>query len=272
MYAIRRIVKLAAAAIFTFCCSVTYAQRSVQFEDISFDAAMAKARSTGKLVFVDVRGMNIMPVTKEVESKVFTQDSVADFFNKNCINIRVNMNSAEGKKFAPHLAMLMYPVYVFFDKDTTQIDFVGAGLVVKDHSVLMGKARKALAEAEMRSHNTRSITFAKGSWKEVLAKAKKENKLIFLDAYTTWCRPCMMMAKNVFTLNEVADYYNEHFINVSMDMEKGDGPALVKKYKIRAYPDFLYIDGNGKIVHRNGGYKEAPEFIAVGKQAQQNKK
>lgn len=272
MYAVRGIVKMVAVAILTLCCSVTYAQQSVQFEDISFEDALAKAKATGKLVFVDVRGNNIQPVMKEVEAQVFTQDSVADFFNKNCINIRVNMNSEAGKKFAPHLAMLMYPVYVFFDKDTTQIDFVGAGLVAKDHPVLMGKARKALAEAEMRARNTRTMTFTKGSWNELLAKAKKENKLIFLDAYTTWCRPCIMMAKNVFTLNEVADYYNEHFINVTMDMEKGEGPALVKKYKIKAYPDFLYIDGDGKIIHRNGGYKEAPEFIAVGKEAQQNKK
>lgn len=272
MYAVRGMIKMIAAAMFTLCCSVTYAQQSVQFEDLSFEAAVAKAKATGKLVFVDVRGMNVQQVMKDVETQVFTQDSVAGFFNSNCINIRVNMNSEEGKKFAPHLAMLMYPVYVFFDKDTTQIDYVSAGMVAKDHSLLMGKARKALSEAQMRATNTCAITFTKGSWKELLAKAKKENKLIFLDAYTTWCRPCIMMAKNVFTLNEVADYYNQHFINVSMDMEKGDGPAIAKKYKIKAYPDFLFVDGDGKLVYRSSGYQEAPEFIATGKAASQNKK
>lgn len=272
MYAVRGIAKKIAVVICTLCCSVTYAQKNVQFEDISFDAALVKAKTSGKLIFVDVRGASANPFVKQVETEVFTQDSVAAFFNEHCINIKVDMNSPEGKKFAPNLAMLMYPVYIFFDRDTTQIDFIGAGAVAKEHSALMGKARKALAEAQSRTLNTRAITFNKAPWKQVLAKAKKENKLIFLDAYTTWCRPCIMMAKNVFTLNEVADFYNQHFINVSMDMEKGVGPSLAKKYKIRAYPDFLFIDGDGNIVHRNGGYKEAPEFIAVGKDAQQNKK
>ena len=88
---------------------------------------------------------------------------------------------------------------------------------------------------------SRTIPFNSDNWKGLLAKAKKENKLIFLDAYTEWCRPCIMMAKNVFTQDKVADFYNEHFVNVSMDMEKGEGPLIGKKYKISAYPAFLFI-------------------------------
>lgn len=268
MHALRKIT----VAILTLCCSVVYGQKKIQFENISFNEAIAKAKTTGKLVFVDASNKSQAAMIKQVEDNVFTQDSVATFFNENCISIHVDMGSPEGKEFGRHLAMLMYPVYLFFDKDTTQIDFVGAGLVMKDAGALMKKGRSALAEAGERSRNTRHMEFAKGSWKEVLAKAKKENKLIFLDAYTTWCRPCIMMAKNVFTLNHVADYYNTNFINVTMDMEKGDGPALVKKYKIRAYPDFLWIDGDGNIVHRNGGYQEPDVFIATGKEANSKKK
>lgn len=259
-------------AILTLCCTVVYGQKKVEFQNISFNEALAKAKATGKLVFVDASGANQAAILKQVKDEVFTQDSVATFFNENCISIHVNMAGPEGKEFAKHLAMLMYPVYMFFDKDTTQIDFAGAGMVAKDPPVLMKKARSALAEAKERARNTKHIVFAGGSWKEILAQAKKENKLVFLDAYTTWCRPCIMMAKNVFTLNHVAEYYNTNFINVTMDMEKGDGPALVKKYKIRAYPDFLWIDGDGRIVHRNGGYQEADVFIATGKEANSKKK
>ena len=35
----------------------------------------------------------------------------------------------------------------------------------------------------------RSIRFEEGSYQEVLAKAKKENKLLFIDCYTSWCGP-----------------------------------------------------------------------------------
>ena len=36
----------------------------------------------------------------------------------------------------------------------------------------------------------RSINFEHGTWKEIKEKAGAENKLIFVDAYTSWCGPC----------------------------------------------------------------------------------
>nr|MBA3971052.1 hypothetical protein [Bacteroidota bacterium] len=45
----------------------------------------------------------------------------------------------------------------------------------------------------------RSIEFEHGTFSELLAKAKKENKMIYIDCYTVWCGPCKWMAKNVFT-------------------------------------------------------------------------
>ena len=43
------------------------------------------------------------------------------------------------------------------------------------------------------------INFFKGTFKEAKALAAKEHKIIFMDAYTSWCGPCKRMAKNVFT-------------------------------------------------------------------------
>lgn len=101
-------------------------------------------------------------------------------------------------------------------------------------------------------------------WDEMLALAKSENKLIFMDCYTTWCGPCKALSKNVFTQPKVGEYFNQHFINVKYDMEKGDGAMLNTKYKqyIVGYPTLLVIDKNGKVVHQMAGYKEADELIA----------
>lgn len=241
--------------------------QSVIFQDITFEEAMAQAAKTHKIVFVDVTRAEPTKMEAQVDKDIFSIDTVAKFFNDNCISIRVNMNSDEGRKFAPRLAMLMYPVYVFHDKTGDQLSFIGAAQILKDTFSLMDKARTSLATAKQKEVNTRHIAFVSGSWKQALAKAKKEHKLIFVDAYTTWCRPCIQMAKDIFTLDNVADLYNAHFINVSMDMEKGDGPALIKKYKISAYPDFLFIDGDGNVIHRGGGYQAAKEFIDLGKAA-----
>ena len=104
----------------------------------------------------------------------------------------------------------------------------------------------------------------KKTWKEILALAKKKNKLIFLDAYTTWCGPCKYLQQNVFTDGGVADFFNENFINVQLDMEQGEGKNLSTHYNIRSYPTLLFIDGNGLIVHKAIGAMEAGDFLDLG--------
>lgn len=111
------------------------------------------------------------------------------------------------------------------------------------------------------------IVFETGTWAEIKAKAKKENKLIFMDAFTTWCGPCKWMSKNIFTDKTVADYYNTNFINAKIDMEKGEGLDIAKEYKVSCYPNLVYIDGDGKLVHRAAGSMEAAAFIDLGKTA-----
>lgn len=115
----------------------------------------------------------------------------------------------------------------------------------------------------------RSITFSQLSFKELKEQASKTNKLIFVDAYTTWCGPCKYMAKNVFTNDTVADYYNSHFINAKIDMEKGEGIELAKQYNVNCYPTLLYIDGKGNIIHRESSAMNASNFIELGKRAQE---
>lgn len=110
---------------------------------------------------------------------------------------------------------------------------------------------------------TKEIHFEKSSFADIKAKAKKENKLIFIDAYTSWCGPCKWMAANVFTNDTVADYFNTKFINAKIDMEKGEGPEIAKLYDVRCYPNLLFIDGEGKLIHRGAGGLKTKQLIEL---------
>lgn len=100
-------------------------------------------------------------------------------------------------------------------------------------------------------------------WGKVLSQARQTGKVIFLDGYTTWCAPCRKMDKEVFTMPEVANYFNQKFINVKYDMERGEGASLKERYGVRAFPTYLFIDGNGRVVHRIvGAYTKEGEFLS----------
>ena len=118
-----------------------------------------------------------------------------------------------------------------------------------------------------------SIAYAQGiefshlNWDEALAKAKAENKLIFVDAYAKWCGPCKAMAANVFTQKPAGDFFNANFINIKMDMEEPDGRDFGDTYPVRAYPTLFFIDGNGKLVSRVVGGQKLESLLAIANDA-----
>ncbi len=49
------------------------------------------------------------------------------------------------------------------------------------------------------AQENKGIQFLKDlSWEQILAKAAKENKFVFVDCYATWCVPCKTMDNNVY--------------------------------------------------------------------------
>ena len=100
-----------------------------------------------------------------------------------------------------------------------------------------------------------------------LEKAAAENKLVFIDAYAEWCGPCKVMARDIFPLPEVGEYYNKHFVNLMLDMEKPENREIASKYEVRAFPTYLFLDSEGELVHKTLGSMTADKFIEVAKQA-----
>lgn len=111
------------------------------------------------------------------------------------------------------------------------------------------------------------INFEKTTLEALKQKAKAENKLIMIDAYTTWCGPCKWMASNTFTNKTVGNFFNSKFVNAKIDMEKGEGLLIAKKYDVNVYPTILFINSNGKLIHRFAGAVDTMAFIQLGNDA-----
>lgn len=112
------------------------------------------------------------------------------------------------------------------------------------------------------------VQFTEGqTWEEVLTVAKAQNKIIFLDAYTTWCGPCKKMSREVFPLEKVGEVFNEKFVNIKMDMEQPEGKKVARKYGIRAFPTLLFVNPDGEVVHRVAGFRDQKGLLDLAENA-----
>jgi thioredoxin-related protein len=109
-----------------------------------------------------------------------------------------------------------------------------------------------------------AIHFIDNDLTTALEQSKTEAKLVFIDAYTTWCGPCKMMDRDVFSDSAVGQFFNANFVNLKLDMEKGSGIKLAQKYQIRGYPSFLFINSEGVLIHQGIGYQPVPSFMHMG--------
>lgn len=99
------------------------------------------------------------------------------------------------------------------------------------------------------------------TFQQILAQATDEGKPVFVDCYTSWCGPCKQMATKVFPQKEAGDYFNSKFVCWKVDMEKGEGPELAKKYEVAAYPTFLILNADGTLRATQVGSAPLDKFI-----------
>jgi len=111
------------------------------------------------------------------------------------------------------------------------------------------------------------ISFFHGSWGEALEEAKKDDRIIFVDAYAKWCGPCKRMAREVFTQEEVGDFFNNNFINLKLDMEEPAGFEFGKNYPVTAFPTLFFLDSEGNILQKSVGGKQAGDLIELARMA-----
>lgn len=115
------------------------------------------------------------------------------------------------------------------------------------------------------------IVFLENDWNSAVKKASAQKKWIFVDCYATWCGPCKMLKMRTFTNKKVADFFNKNFINISIDMEAGQGPMLAQQWKIQAYPTLIIFDENAKPVLGTMGFMSPDDLMHFAEEALKKK-
>lgn len=245
--------------------SPVFAQKSVPvFQPLTWEQASMLATRENKIVFADVVSGET-ETTNRLEKAVAGNKQVADFFRKNVIAIRLDVQTTAGRAFVPKLMMNAYPAAVFFLPYGDLLTLVVPAEGIKNPQLLLAAGKKALERAEVKRSNSRFIRFDDMGLQEAFEKARQEEKLLFVMAYTDDSQACLMMDKDVFNLDKVAVFYNKSFINLRINF--GRERDLVEKYGVSVYPSFLFLNGNGKRVYQAAGYMEADSFVDLGKEA-----
>ncbi|MGL4629947.1 MAG: hypothetical protein ACRCVT_01980 [Leadbetterella sp.] len=102
-----------------------------------------------------------------------------------------------------------------------------------------------------------------------LAKAKAQNKLLFIEGYLKTCPVCMSIAP-FFNKPEVAEAYNSRFINYKIELnDKAEEKFLRdRKLTFHSFPQFMFFNGDGQIQHMGmGASPDAKALVNLAKVA-----
>ena len=86
------------------------------------------------------------------------------------------------------------------------------------------------------------VKFETKSTDAVREMAIKQGKLVFIDLYASWCPPCRMMERQVFSRKDVGEFMDQRF---------GRG----------AIPLYLVFDTRGELLGRIQGAADAETFM-----------
>ena len=90
-----------------------------------------------------------------------------------------------------------------------------------------------------------AVSWFHGSLEQALAEAKAQDKLVLMDVGAYWCPPCHQLDEEVFVRPEVGEPLAAGYVAMHVDAEKGEGPELVERYHVQAFPTILVLEPSG---------------------------
>lgn len=109
-------------------------------------------------------------------------------------------------------------------------------------------------------NKSKKLIIIEQDFDKALKLASKEDKLLFIDFYTTWCDPCKKLDKYVFQNDSIKNLLGKDFVMLKYDAEKDTIFHLSKKHHVSSYPTGIILNKEGFVVNRKYGFPGQDSF------------
>lgn len=230
------------------------------FQPLTWEQASLIAARENKLVLVEVG-----PTGKNIDKVLEKHRDLSNVLLRNVVAIRVDSSTSAGKEFEVRLLMNPLPVFAFFMPYGDLVGTVAPDEVERDAEVLRDALQKAQQVALIKKSNSRSVGFSELSLERALSLAAEEDKNLFVYVRDSHSRSSLLVERNVLNLDKVADFFNQHFINLSLN--KNQAEEWLRHYPVRQLPTYLFLNPQGKLLYRAEGYADAEQLTGYGNAA-----
>lgn len=230
------------------------------FLPFNWEQASLQAAREHKLVLVEAG-----EAYPGLERQLQKHPELMNYLNRNIVAIRMDMNTPQGQEFTPRLLLHPYPVFAFFMPYGDLVGTVTPQAVRQNPEALREAYEKAKALAEIKKANSRAVSFVRVDVAKALEQAAEEEKELFVFLADERNQASLLLERNVFTLNEVADFLNQHFVNLRLSGRQRD--AFRDKYGIGGTSALVFLNAKGKMLLFKEGAGDADRLIAYAREA-----
>mmetsp|Transcript_1897 Transcript_1897/g.2511 ORF Transcript_1897/g.2511 Transcript_1897/m.2511 type:complete len:199 (+) Transcript_1897:146-742(+) len=95
-------------------------------------------------------------------------------------------------------------------------------------------------------------------WEAIFANAQKDGKVVFVDFYSTWCKPCEKIKPEFEKLSQT--HTNDIFVKTNVDTMT----EIAMEHRIMVLPTFVAFNENGEELERvkGGVFKPLEQLIS----------
>ncbi len=97
---------------------------------------------------------------------------------------------------------------------------------------------------------SQKLTIIEQDYEQAKLESQKQNKMLLIDFYTTWCAPCKQIDKLIFSDPAISSEMSKSFVLLRYDAEKDEAHRLTLKHHIGSYPATVVLNPDQFIVHK----------------------